>query len=115
MNAELPAATDQSGGLPAACDLLVVGSGAGALSAAVVAAHLGLDVVVVEKEPLFGGTTAWSGGWMFIPRNPLARAAGIDEDIAEPRRYLRVSYATSMAQLQEAVERMRVWLAARSR
>jgi len=89
MNAELPSATGQSGGLPAACDLLVVGSGAGALSAAVVAAHLGLDVVVVEKEPLFGGTTAWSGGWMFIPRNPLARAAGIDEDIAEPRRYLR--------------------------
>jgi succinate dehydrogenase/fumarate reductase flavoprotein subunit len=75
--------------LPSSCDLLVVGSGAGALSAAVTAAHLGLDVVVVEKEPLFGGTTAWSGGWMFIPRNPLARAAGIDENIAEPRRYLQ--------------------------
>ena len=75
--------------LPASCDLLVVGSGAGALSAAVSAAHLGLDVVVCEKEPQFGGTTAWSGGWMFIPRNPLARAAGIDEDVAEPRRYLQ--------------------------
>jgi succinate dehydrogenase/fumarate reductase flavoprotein subunit len=75
--------------LPESCDLLVVGSGAGALSAAVVAAHLGQDVLVVEKEPVFGGTTAWSGGWMFIPRNPLARAAGIDEDVDEPRRYLR--------------------------
>ena len=75
--------------LPPACDLLVAGSGAGALCAAVVAAHLGLDVVVCEKEPVFGGTTAWSGGWMFIPRNPLACAAGIDEDIAEPRRYLQ--------------------------
>ncbi len=89
MSTELPAGSEQSGGLPAECDLLVAGSGAGALSAAVIAAHLGLDVVVVEKESQFGGTTAWSGGWMFIPRNPLARAAGIDEDIAEPRRYLQ--------------------------
>lgn len=75
--------------VPAECDLLVVGSGCGGLSSAVSAAHLGLDVVVLEKEPLFGGTTAWSGGWMFIPRNPLARAAGIDEDVAEARRYLQ--------------------------
>jgi len=75
--------------LPARCDLLVVGSGAGALSAAVTAAHLGLQVVVVEKEPVLGGTTAWSGGWMWIPRNPLARAAGIEEDAEEVRRYLR--------------------------
>jgi succinate dehydrogenase/fumarate reductase flavoprotein subunit len=75
--------------LPAHCDLVVVGSGAGALSSAVIAAHLGLDVVVLEKEAKIGGTTAWSGGWMFIPRNPLARAAGIAEDIDEPRRYLR--------------------------
>jgi len=60
-----------------ACDLLVVGSGAGGLSAAVTAAHLGLKVIVAEKEPQFGGTTAWSGGWMWIPGNPLAQAAGI--------------------------------------
>lgn len=78
-----------AGRLPDACDLLVVGSGAGGLNAAVVAAHLGLNVVLVEKEPQFGGTTAWSGGWMFVPRNPLARAADIDEDVAEPRRYLQ--------------------------
>lgn len=43
------------------CDLLVVGSGAGALSTAVTAAHLGLKVIVVEKDPHYGGTTAWSG------------------------------------------------------
>ncbi len=72
-----------------ACDLLVLGSGAGGLAAAVTAAHLGLAVVLAEKEPLLGGTTAWSGGWMWVPRNPLARAAGIEEDIERPLAYLR--------------------------
>lgn len=71
------------------CDLLVVGSGAGALSAAVTAAELGLRVIVAEKDPQFGGTTAWSGGWMWIPRNPLARQAGLIEDIDKPLSYLR--------------------------
>nr|WP_315185534.1 FAD-dependent oxidoreductase [uncultured Albidiferax sp.] len=70
-------------------DLLVIGSGAGGLSAAVTAAHLGLKVLVVEKEPQFGGTTAWSGGWMWLPRNPLATEAGIVEDIATPTAYLQ--------------------------
>src|SRR5437867_5375693 len=71
------------------CDLLVVGSGAGGLSAAVTAATLGLQVLVVEKEPVYGGTTAWSGGWMWIPRNPLAVTAGIREDAEAARTYLR--------------------------
>lgn len=70
-------------------DWLVIGSGAGGLSAAVTAAHLGLKVLVVEKEPQYGGTTAWSGGWMWIPRNPLATAAGIHETIETPLNYLR--------------------------
>ncbi|KHJ61961.1 FAD-dependent oxidoreductase [Burkholderia glumae] len=71
------------------CDVLVVGSGAGGLSAAVTAAILGLRVMVVEKEDVFGGTTAWSGGWLWIPRNHLAVRAGIEEDIEVPRTYLR--------------------------
>jgi succinate dehydrogenase/fumarate reductase flavoprotein subunit len=71
------------------CDLLVIGSGAGGLSAAVTAAHLGLKVIVAEKDPQFGGTTAWSGGWMWIPRNPLAVEAGIREDLDKPLSYLR--------------------------
>ena len=71
------------------CDLLVIGSGASGLAAAVTAAWHGLNVVVVEKEPVFGGATAWSGGWMWVPGNPLARRADIDEDPQQPRTYLR--------------------------
>ncbi len=71
------------------CDLLVVGSGAGALSAAVTAAHLGLKVIVVEKDAQYGGTTAWSGGWMWVPRNPLVIEAGLVERIEKPLSYLR--------------------------
>ncbi|WP_109477147.1 FAD-dependent oxidoreductase [Paraburkholderia sp. C35] len=71
------------------CDVLVLGSGAGGLSAAVTAAAQGLRVMVAEKEDVFGGTTAWSGGWMWIPRNPLATRAGIREDIDVPRTYLK--------------------------
>lgn len=71
------------------CDLLVVGSGAGALSTAVTAAHLGLKVIVVEKDAQYGGTTAWSGGWMWVPRNPLAVQAGLLERIEKPLSYLR--------------------------
>ena len=78
------------GGIPQeSCDVLVVGSGAGGLSAAVTAAHHGLRVIVAEKEPVFGGTTAWSGGWLWIPRNRHAVSAGIVEDADAPRTYLR--------------------------
>ncbi|WP_437882791.1 FAD-dependent oxidoreductase [Pseudomonas sp. LRF_L74] len=71
------------------CDVLVVGSGAAGLSAAVTAAWHGLKVIVAEKDATFGGASAWSGGWMWLPRNPLARRAGIEEDIEQPRTYLR--------------------------
>ena len=66
---------------PLDCDLLVVGSGAAGLAAAVSAAYLGKRVILVEKDAVLGGATAWSGGWLWAPRNPLARRAGIIEDI----------------------------------
>lgn len=75
--------------LQAKCDVLVIGSGAAGLAAAVTAAWHGQRVILVEKDPVFGGATAWSGGWAWVPRNPLARRAGIEEDIEQPRTYLR--------------------------
>ncbi len=71
------------------CDLLVVGSGAGGLSVAVTAAVLGMKVIIAEKDAEYGGTTAWSGGWLWIPRNPLAVAAGMVEPLEAPLAYLR--------------------------
>ncbi len=70
------------------CDVLVVGSGAAGLAAAVTAAHRGARVVLVEKAEVVGGTTAWSGGWIWAPCNPVARRHGITEDRDAPRRYL---------------------------
>jgi succinate dehydrogenase/fumarate reductase flavoprotein subunit len=71
------------------CDVLVVGSGAAGLSAAITAGHHGLKVLIVEKEPRFGGTTARSGGWLWIPGTSLARAWGIVETKEQARAYLR--------------------------
>nr|WP_246387400.1 FAD-dependent oxidoreductase [Gluconacetobacter sacchari] len=71
------------------CDLLVIGSGAAGLCAAVTAAHRGLKVVVAEKEPVLGGTTAWSGGWMWVPCTQYARRDGNEEGLDGPETYLR--------------------------
>lgn len=70
-------------------DVLVVGSGAGGLSSAVSAAHRGLKVIVAEKEPVFGGTTARSGGWSWIPNNGPAKRAGIDDSVEKARTYMQ--------------------------
>ena len=74
---------------PADADVVVVGAGAGGLSTAVTAAFHGLRVVVLERADVCGGATAWSGGWMWAPGNPLARADGVAEDVEVFRTYLR--------------------------
>ncbi|WP_298877011.1 FAD-dependent oxidoreductase [uncultured Bradyrhizobium sp.] len=71
------------------CDVLVAGSGCSGMSAAITARHRGLDVLIVEKEPRFGGTTARSGGWLWIPGTSLAKAYGIAETPDQARTYLR--------------------------
>ncbi|MEN5299408.1 FAD-dependent oxidoreductase [Brucella sp. TWI559] len=71
------------------CDVLVIGSGAGGLATAVAAAHFGLDVIVAEKADVFGGTSAFSGGWLWVPNAPHAVSAGKGEDPERPKTYLR--------------------------
>lgn len=71
-------------------DLLVVGSGAAGFSAALTASHAGLDVLMVEKEPLFGGTTAYSAGVIWIPANRHGRALGIADSKESALAYLQV-------------------------
>lgn len=71
------------------CEVLVIGSGAAGLSAAISAKLAGADVIVVEKADVFGGTTARSGGWCWIPLSPQALAAGIQDSEAEVLTYLQ--------------------------
>lgn len=69
-------------------DVLVVGSGAGGLASAVCSAHRNMKVVVAEKEPVFGGTTARSGGWSWIPCNGPAMREGFEDSPEKARTYL---------------------------
>jgi len=70
-------------------DLLVFGSGAAALSAAVTASVLGLKTAVFEKAAVFGGTTAISAGGVWVPCNHLAAAAGVVDSPDAALRYLK--------------------------
>jgi succinate dehydrogenase/fumarate reductase flavoprotein subunit len=69
-------------------DVVVVGSGGAALTAAVSAAAGGARVSVLEKSEWIGGTTAISGGLIWIPCNPHMRAEGLDDSEADALRYL---------------------------
>ncbi|RJF93152.1 FAD-dependent oxidoreductase [Sphingomonas cavernae] len=70
-------------------DVLVVGSGAGALTAAFTAADAGANVLVVEKAAKFGGTSATSGGGIWIPNSADARAQGHADDPQEALDYIK--------------------------
>lgn len=73
----------------AECDVLVIGSGAGGLATALSAAAHGQSVLIVEKASVFGGTTATSGGVMWIPANHVAKREGIEDDADTARTYLK--------------------------
>ncbi|SEC13240.1 3-oxosteroid 1-dehydrogenase [Gordonia malaquae] len=76
-------------GLPAEVDVLVVGSGAAGMSAAITAAASGLDVVIVEKSHRWGGTTSRSGGGVWIPGNEVLAAKAPADSTGDARTYLR--------------------------
>lgn len=69
-------------------DVVVVGSGNGALTAAVRAHDGGAKVLIVEKCATFGGTSASSGGGVWIPNNRYAKASGAPDSKEEARAYL---------------------------
>lgn len=69
-------------------DYLVVGTGAAGLTAAIVAKRNGLNTIVVESTKKWGGTTAISGGGLWLPNNPLMKDAGVDDSIDEALDYM---------------------------
>lgn len=70
-------------------DVVVAGSGAAGLFAACVARDLGNDVMVLERSDKLGGTSAISGGLLWMPCNPLMEAAGFGDDPDDAVAYLR--------------------------
>jgi 3-oxosteroid 1-dehydrogenase len=92
----------------ASFDVVVVGSGAAGMTAALKAASQGLKVLVVEKAAQFGGTTARSGGGIWIRNSSINQAAGLQDSFHEALGYMRavvgedVSLARQEAFLQTA-------------
>jgi 3-oxosteroid 1-dehydrogenase len=69
-------------------DVVVVGSGAAGMVAALTTAHRGLSTVVIEKAPHFGGSTARSGGGVWIPNNEILERDGVKDTPEAARTYL---------------------------
>ena len=67
---------------------MVVGAGGAGMSAALAAGRKGLETILVEKSRYFGGSTARSGGGVWIPGNYALKTAGEDDDLANAKLYL---------------------------
>jgi 3-oxosteroid 1-dehydrogenase len=70
-------------------DVIVVGSGAAGMTAALTAAHHGLRTVLIEKAAHFGGSTARSGGGVWIPNNDVLLAEGVPDTPDSASTYLK--------------------------
>lgn len=72
-------------------DVIIVGSGAGAMTSAVFAADQGLSVLIVEKSDKYGGTSAISGGGIWIPNNHYFAAIGGQDSVELSMQYLKAA------------------------
>jgi len=79
-------------------DLLVVGSGGGGMTAALAAHDRGAKVLIIEKDQQYGGSTAMSGGALWIPNNHLMADGGIEDSTEEARTYLQNKTAGLVAE-----------------
>jgi len=79
-------------------DLLVVGTGAGAMVTALAAHEQGGNVLLIEKSPQYGGSSAMSGGGLWIPNNHLMADAGIPDTREEAMEYMRATTAGLVSQ-----------------
>ncbi|MCV7155126.1 FAD-binding protein [Mycolicibacterium pyrenivorans] len=103
-------------------DVLVIGSGGGGMTAALTADAAGLDTLVVEKSAQFGGSTALSGGGIWVPGAPSQRRQGHVPDPDEVFRYLKEitgglvsdarlrKYVDSAPEMMEFLENLSPWL-----
>ncbi|MFF0490058.1 FAD-binding protein [Nocardia sp. NPDC004068] len=87
-------------------DVLVIGSGGGGLTAALTARAAGLDTLVVEKSPRYGGSTALSGGGIWVPGAPAQRRDGYT-----PAPEAVVEYLKAITQGLVTEERLRAYVA----
>jgi 3-oxosteroid 1-dehydrogenase len=71
-----------------AFDFVIVGSGGGSMCAALAAKQLGKRALIVEKQPLIGGSTGFSGGVWWVPNNPVMKRAGVADSAERARQYL---------------------------
>ncbi len=85
-------------------DVIVVGSGAAGLAAATFCAAAGLDVCVLEKDRAVGGTTAISGGMVWVPDNKHMRAMGGSDSVAQAETYLESLGGTPTAVRRAVLE-----------
>ena len=103
-------------------DVLVIGSGGGGMTAALAANAAGLDTLMVEKSPRFGGSTALSGGGIWVPGAPSQRREGHVPDPDEVFAYLRAitgglvsdarlrMYVDAAPEMMEFLESVSSWL-----
>ncbi len=84
------------------CDVLVVGSGGGALTGAYTAAARGLTTIVLEKTDRFGGTSAYSGASIWLPGTQVQERAGLPDSTENARTYLRALLGDAESERQDA-------------